>query len=70
METKKEKKEAVEEIKVPESETLGTVDDIKDKIQSQVGSKCHLEDIYIDPSLNDWGTQMSSVGDFFNMGKY
>lgn len=68
-ETKKEKKEAVEEIKVPESETLGTVDDIKDKIQSQVGSKCHLEDIYIDPSLNDWGTQMSSVGDFFNMGK-
>ncbi|MCP4372038.1 MAG: response regulator [Deltaproteobacteria bacterium] len=68
-EAEKEKKEAVEEIKAHEVETSDTVDDIKNKIQSQVGSKCHLEDISIDPSFNDWTIQMSSVGDFFNMGK-
>jgi len=68
-ETKKENKEAKEEIRAHEVESLDTVDDIKNKIQNQVGSKCHLEDIYIDPSLNDWGIQMSSVGDFFDMGK-
>jgi len=68
-ENRKEKKEVVEEIKVQEVETSDTVDDIKNKIEKQVGSKCRLEDIYIDPSLNDWAVQMSSVGDFFGIGK-
>lgn len=65
----KDKEEVVEEIKTKEVETSDTVDDIKNIIKKQVGSKCHLEDIYIDPSMNDWGIQMSNVGEFFGMGK-
>ena len=65
----KEKKEVVEEVKTKEVETSDTVGDIKKIIQNQVGSKCHLEDIYIDPSMNDWGLQISNVGEFFGMGK-
>ena len=68
-ENRKEKKEVVEEVKAQEVETLDTVDDIKNKIEKQVGSKCGLDDIYIDPSLDDWTVQMSSVGDFFGLGK-
>jgi CheY-like chemotaxis protein len=68
-ETKKEQKEVVEEVKPEKVETSNSVDDIKNKILKQVGSKCHLEDIYIDPSLNDWGPQTSSVGEFFGLGK-
>ncbi|MBW2607268.1 MAG: response regulator [Deltaproteobacteria bacterium] len=68
-ENRKEKKEVVDEIKVQEVETSDTVDDIKNKIEKQVGSQCRLEDIYIDPSLDDWAVQMSSVGDFFGIGK-
>ena len=65
----KDKKEEVEVIQSKEVETSDTVDDIKNVIKKQVGSKCHLEDIYIDPSMNDWGLQMSNVGEFFGMGK-
>ena len=65
----KDKKEEVEVIQTKEVETSDTVDDIKNIIKKQVGSKCHLEDIYIDPSMNDWGLQMSNVGEFFGMGK-
>ena len=68
-ESRKEKKEVVEELKVQEVKTSDTVGDIKNKIEKQVGSKCGLEDIYIDPSLDDWAAQMSSVGNFFGIGK-
>lgn len=67
-EKRKEKKE-VEEVKTQEVKTSDTVSDIKTKIEKQVGSKCGLEDIYIDPSLDDWEVQMSSVGVFFGIGK-
>ncbi|MBW1822726.1 MAG: response regulator [Deltaproteobacteria bacterium] len=67
-ENREEKKE-VEEDKAQEVEISDTVDYIKNKIEKQVGSQCGLEDIYIDPSLDDWAVQMSSVGDFFGIGK-
>jgi DNA-binding response OmpR family regulator len=65
----KEEVKAVKEVKPQEVEPLDTLDDIKNKIEKQVGSKCRLEDLYIDTSLDDWAVQMSSVGDFFGMGK-
>ena len=69
-ENRKKKKEVVEEeVKAQEVETLDTIDDIKNKIEKKLGSKCELEDIYIDTSLDDWAVQMSSVGDFFSVGK-
>jgi len=68
-ESRTEKIEALEEVRAQEVETSDTVDDIKNKIEKQVGSKCRLEDIYIDPSLDDWIVQMSSVGVFFGIGK-
>ena len=69
-ESRKEKKEVVEEeVKMQEVKTSDTVGDIKNKIENQVGSKCGLEDIYVDPSLDDWAAQMSSVGEFFGIGK-
>ncbi len=73
-ERRKEKKEVVEEVKAQEVkahevESSDTIGDIKNKIEKQVGSKCGLEDIYVDPSLDDWAAQMSSVGVFFGIGK-
>ncbi len=68
-ESRKEKEEVVEEVNVQEVKASDTVGDIKNKIEKQVGSKCGLEDIYIDPSLDDWAAQMSSVGNFFGIGK-
>jgi len=65
----KETKEVVEEVKAQEVKTSDTIDDIKNKIEKQVGSKCRVEDIYIDPSLDDWALQMSNVGDFFGIDK-
>ena len=65
----KKNKEEVEEVKVRDAEPLDTLDDIKHKIEKQVGSNCRLEDLYIDTSLDDWAVQMSSVGDFFGIGK-
>ena len=65
----KTNKEEVEEVKVRDAEPLDTLDDIKHKIEKQVGSNCRLEDLYIDTSLDDWAVQMSSVGDFFCIGK-
>jgi len=62
-------KKEVEKVKAQEVEPLDTLDDIKHKIEKQVGSKCRLEDLYIDTSLDDWAAQMSSVGDFFGIGK-
>ncbi|MEA3438348.1 MAG: response regulator [Thermodesulfobacteriota bacterium] len=62
-------KKDVEEVKAHEVEPLDTLDDIKYKIEKQVGSNCRLEDLYIDTSLDDWAVQMSSVGDFFGIGK-
>ncbi len=62
-------KKNVEEVKAQEVEPLDTLDDIKHKIEKQVGSNCRLEDLYIDTSLDDWAVQMSSVGDFFGIGK-
>jgi len=62
-------KKKVEEVKAQEVESLDTLDDIKHKIEKQVGSNCRLEDLYIDTSLDDWAVQMSSVGDFFGIGK-
>ncbi len=62
-------KKKVEEVKAQEVEPLDTLDDIKHKIEKQVGSNCRLEDLYIDTSLDDWAVQMSSVGDFFGIGK-
>jgi DNA-binding response OmpR family regulator len=67
-ENKTTKKE-VEEVKTQEVEPLDILDDIKHKIEKQVGSNCRLEDLYIDTSLDDWTVQMSSVGDFFGIGK-
>jgi DNA-binding response OmpR family regulator len=67
-ENKTTKKE-VEEVKAQEVEPLDILDDIKHKIEKQVGSNCRLEDLYIDTSLDDWTVQMSSVGDFFGIGK-
>jgi len=63
------KKKEVEEVKAQVAEPLDTLDDIKYKIEKQLGSKCRLEDLYIDTSLDDWAVQMSSVGDFFGIGK-
>ncbi len=62
-------KKDVEEVKAHEVEPLDTLDDIKYKIEKQVGSNCRLEDLYIDTSLDDWAVQVSSVGDFFGLGK-
>ena len=62
-------KKDVKEVKAHEVEPLDTLDDIKYKIEKQVGSNCRLEDLYIDTSLDDWAVQMSSVGDFFGIGK-
>jgi len=67
-ENKTTKKE-VEEVKAQEVEPLDILDDIKHKIEKQVGSNCRLEDLYIDTSLDDWTVQMSSVGNFFGIGK-
>jgi len=67
-ENKTTKKE-VEEVKAQEVEPLDILDDIKHKIEKKVGSNCRLEDLYIDTSLDDWTVQMSSVGDFFGIGK-
>ena len=62
-------KKEVEEVKAQEVEPLNTLNDIKHKIEKQVGPNCRLEDLYIDSSLDDWAVQMSSVGDFFGIGK-
>ena len=62
-------KKEVEKVKAQEFEPLDTLDDIKHKIEKQVGPNCRLEDLYIDTSLDDWAVKMSSVGDFFGIGK-
>ena len=62
-------KKEVEERKAQEVDPLDTLDDVKHKIEKQVGSNCRLEDLYIDTSLDAWAVQMSSVGVFFGIGK-
>ena len=42
---------------------------IKDKIESEVGPACGLNDIYHDDSWNGLIFQLSKIGDCFDLGK-
>jgi CheY-like chemotaxis protein len=44
--------------------------EIKEKIESQVGNQCGLEDIYQDRSWDYHVNEFSKIGDFLNIGKF
>jgi hypothetical protein len=42
---------------------------LKSKIERNVGKQCGLEDIYQDNSWDDQVDNLSTLGDYFNIGK-
>ncbi|UCE51195.1 MAG: response regulator [Desulfobacterales bacterium] len=59
----------MKEIEPLKQDSSDLIKDIKDKIENGVGERCGLEDIYQDNSWDRRLSELSKVGEFFNMGK-
>jgi CheY-like chemotaxis protein len=58
----------LEVMESPESDSRLAIKNIKEKIESEIGPACGVEDIYQDDSWDSIVLQLSEVGELFNIG--